>query len=127
GIVGLTGAVYPAAHDGDRHRVVLRVGGHLFHLCGQFDEGLVLDPRATRTTDDVQRVEAEVDHAADTAGGDVGKDVAARGDFLTFAVIRHGQRHADRVADAAADQLLEGDPRLDDTVRRHARLSHAQV
>ena len=68
-----------------------------------------------------------VDDAADPAGGDVGQNLPAGGDLFALARVGHGERDADRVADAAADELLEGDPRLDDAVGRQARLGHAQV
>src|SRR5213079_1382266 len=85
GVVGFAGAVDAAAHDGDGDRVVLRVGGHLLHLLREFDEGFVLDARAARATDDVDRIAIELHHAADTARGDVGEDAFARGDFFRLA------------------------------------------
>ena len=45
----------------------------------------------------------------------------ADGDLVAFVLEGQRERDADRVADAAGDELLEGDARLDDAVRRHAR------
>ena len=104
------------------------VAGHLLHLFGEFDERFVLDARAARAADDVERVEAVSRRpTANAAGGDVVENLPAGGDFLRLAIVRHGERHADRVADAAADELLERDPRLDDAVGRQAGFGHAQM
>ena len=54
GVVGLAGAVHAAAHHGDRDRILGRVAGRLAHPLGKLDKRLVLHPRATRATDDVQ-------------------------------------------------------------------------
>ena len=47
--------------------------------------------------------------------------------FFRFPGVRQGERHPDGVADAAADELLEGDPGLDDALRGHAGLGDAEV
>ena len=66
-------------------------------------------------------------HGADPAGADVGENLAAGDDFLVFPVVGQGERHPDGVADAVADQLLEGDARLFDSHGRHARLGHTHM
>ncbi len=48
-------------------------------------------------------------------------------DFLVLARVGKGEAHADGVADAAGEQLLEGHARLDDAFRRNAGLGDAQV
>ena len=68
-----------------------------------------------------------IDDAPHAAGRDVGENLPARRDLLAFAGVGHGERNADRVADPAADELLERDPRLDDAVGRQPGLGHAQV
>ena len=73
------------------------------------------------------RLEAVVDHTADAAGRNVGQDLAGRVDLLVFPPVGYGQRDAERIADAAADELFEGNSRLDHAVRRQARFGHTQV
>ena len=55
GVVGFARPIYPAAHHRNGDGVFPSIGGHLFHLLGQVDKGFVLDPRAARATDDVER------------------------------------------------------------------------
>ena len=81
-------------------------------MLGQFDERLVLDARTTGAADDVERVETGIDHATNAAGGDVGENLPSGGDLFWLARVRHRERDANRVADAAADELLERDARL---------------
>src|SRR6185369_3847119 len=101
--------------------------GHFFDLLSKIDEGLVFDARAAGAGDDVERGQAVVDHAADAAGGNVGQDLTAGGDLFGLAVVGNSQGNADRVADAAADKLLEGDAGFDNAVRRQAGFGDAQM
>ena len=48
-------------------------------------------------------------------------------DLLVLARVRQREADAQRVADAAREQLLEGDARLDDALGRDAGLGHAEV
>lgn len=127
GVVGFAGAVDPAAHDGDGEGVFLRILCHFLNVLCEFDEGFVLDSGTTRATDDVEGVEAEIDEAANASGGDVVKDLAARFDLLGFAGIRDGEGDAEGVPDAFADELLEGDAGLDDSVGRETGFGDAEV
>ena len=72
-------------------------------------------------------LQAEIDDAAHASGRDVGQNLPPGGDLFALASVGHRERDADRVADAAADELLEGDARFDDAVRRHAGFGDAQV
>ena len=72
-------------------------------------------------------VAAVVHDASHTALRDVFQDLASGGDLLGFPRIGDRQRHPDGVADAPADELLEGDAGLDDAVRRQSRLGDAEV
>ena len=90
GVVGLAGPVDAAAHHRDRDRVIGRVRGHRLDLLRQFDEGLVLDPRAARAGDDVEGRQAVVDHAAHPPRGDVAEDRVGRLDLLRLVGVGHG-------------------------------------
>ena len=57
----------------------------------------------------------------------VGQDLPAGLDLLVLAGGGHRQRNPDRVADAQRQQLLEGPAGLEDPLRRHPGLGHAQV
>ena len=107
--------------------MIFGVLGHLFDVVRQIDEGLVLHAGAGRAADDVHAVLLETGHGAETARGDVREDGAADRNLLAFAFEGEGQRDADGVADPLGDELLEGDPGLDDPIRRHPRLGHAEV
>ena len=93
----------------------------------EVDERLVLHARARRATDDVHALVLEARHGAEAAVLDVVEDLPADGDLVALALERKSERDADRVADAARDELLECDARLDHAVRRHARLGHAEM
>src|SRR5204863_9753380 len=114
GVVRFTRPVHPAAHDRDRDVVLLRVRAHFSHVLSQIDERLVLDARAGRTADDVQSLVLEARHGPEAAALDVVEDLMSDRDLVAFFFERQRERDADRVADAARDELLEGDARLDD-------------
>src|SRR4029077_3296975 len=117
----LAGTVHAAAHDGDRNVMLLRVLGHRLHILREVDERFILDARAGRTADDVHPVLLEARDGTESAAGDVLEDLTADRDLLALALERKRERNADRVADAAGDELLERDARLDHAIRRHPR------
>ena len=127
GVVGLAGAVHPAAHHGDGEGVPLRVDRHLLDRLRQLHELLVLHARAGRARDDVELVVVEDGHGTEASGGDVGEDLPPDRDLLVLARVGQGEAHAHGVADAAREELLEGHPCLDYAFRRDARFGDAQM
>src|SRR4029079_7427228 len=97
--------------DGDV--VLLRIRRHFAHILGQIDERFVLHARARRATDDVQPLVHETRYGAEAAVLDVVEDLSPDCNLFAFALERQRQGDADRVADPAGDELLEGDARLD--------------
>src|SRR5437660_2953047 len=107
GVVGLAGTVHAATHHSDRDVVLLGVLGHVAHVMGEVDEGLVLDARAGWATDDVQTGLLEAWDGTEASFADVAEDLAAYGDLIALALEGEGQGDADRVADVAGDELFE--------------------
>ena len=103
------------------------VAGHFLDFLGEFDEGLVLDAGTAWTTDNVERVGVVMNHAAHATRRDVGEYLTPFPDFLALAGVGQGQRNADGVADAAAEQLFKGNAGLDHPVGRQSGFGHAKV
>src|SRR5207248_1956980 len=113
-VVRLAGAVHAAPHDRDGDVVLLRIQRHFAHVLGQVDEGFVLHARARRAADDVQPLLLEAWYGAEAAVLDIVEDLSPDRNLFAFALERQGEGDADGVADAAGDELLEGDAGLDD-------------
>jgi len=93
----------------------------------QFDKRLILDPRTAGAGDDIQGCPGGGDDRTHAPGGDLGQNLPADDNLLGLLRVRHCQGNTNRIADPAADQLLESNPRLDDAVRRDSRLGNPQV
>ena len=127
GIVGFPWAVDSAAHHGDGDRVVFGISGHLFDLLGKFDEGFVFDPRAAWARDDVKFRGIQSDDRSEAARVDIFDDLPTGLDFERLLGVRDRQRHADRIADAASDELFKGDAGFDDPIGWQAGFGDPQV
>jgi len=127
GIVRLAGTVDAAAHHGDGQSVVLSISSQLLDPLGQVDKRFVFHSRATGAGDDVQAFLARRNHRTHAARGDLRQNLPANVNLFRFARVGNRQGNPDRVANAAADELLQRDPRLDDSIRRKTGLRDAQM
>src|SRR4051812_268548 len=111
GLARLAGTVDDATHDGDaqRHLQAVEPGGDLLGELVDVDLGTA----AGRAGDDLEAARLEVERL---------QDLEADLDLLHR---RRGQRDADRVADALAEQVAEGDRGLDGPLERRAGLGDA--
>ncbi len=125
--IRFTRSVHAAPHHGNCNGMVLGVAGHGLDLLRQFDKRFVFDTRTAGTRDDVQPSIGRHDGVEHSTGVNVVENLSTGDDLLLLLVVGHGQGNANRVADAATDELFQGHARLDDPVGRQARFGHTQV
>ena len=107
GMIGFARPIHPAAHHRDRNRIAGRGRVICANLPGQLDKGFVLHTGTTRATDDVRSVIAFAPTRRAAVPPPSRRDLLPGVDLLAFLRKRNRQRHADRVADAAGEQLLQ--------------------
>ncbi len=107
--------------------MLLGIDGHLLDLPGQVNEGHVLNPGAARAGDDIQPLAPVLGNSTKAPRPDVLKNLVPGLDLLCLPVIRQGQGNPDRVTNPDCNELVKGDPGLDDPIGRQAGLGHPQV
>ena len=125
--IGFTRPVHAAPHYGNGNGMVLGVAGHGLDLLSQFDKRFVLDTRTAGARDNVQPSLGRHDGVEHSAGANVVENLSTGGDLLLLLIVGYGQRNANRVADAATNELFQGHSRLDDPVGGQSRFGDPQV